>query len=106
MQCLERPPRIQVGVETGVQEQAVPTALGLDPRCRQLTWELVRAVEADGTTVILTTEYLDEADQLADRIAVIDHGTVIAEGTSAEPKASVGSGTITVSLTDPARDGA
>jgi ABC-2 type transport system ATP-binding protein len=54
---------------------------GLDPRSRNQVWEIIRAVVAHGTTVLLTTQYLDEADQLAGRIAVIDHGRVIAEGT-------------------------
>jgi len=77
-----------------------PTA-GLDPRSRHQVWEIVRALVAGGTTVLLTTQYLDEADQLADRIAVIDHGKVIAEGTSGELKASVGSGVLHVRLRDP-----
>jgi ABC-2 type transport system ATP-binding protein len=77
-----------------------PTA-GLDPRSRGQVWELVRAVAADGTTVLLTTQYLDEADQLADRIAVIDRGRVIAEGTPGQLKASVGSGVLQVRLRDP-----
>ncbi len=75
---------------------------GLDPRSRNQVWAIVRALVADGTTVLLTTQYLEEADQLADRIAVIDHGRVIAEGTSGELKASVGSGTLHVGLRDPA----
>jgi ABC-2 type transport system ATP-binding protein len=74
---------------------------GLDPRSRLDTWRIVEAIVADGTTVVLTTQYLDEADKLSDRIAVIDHGTVIAEGTAAELKASVGSGTLEVRLVDP-----
>ena len=74
-----------------------PTA-GLDPRSRNQVWDIVRALAAGGTTVLLTTQYLDEADQLADRIAVIDHGLVIAEGTPGELKASVGSGTLHVRL--------
>jgi ABC-2 type transport system ATP-binding protein len=74
---------------------------GLDPRSRQQTWEIVRAIVAQGTTVVLTTQYLDEADQLSDRVAVIDHGSVIAEGTSAELKASVGAGAFHVRLHDP-----
>ena len=53
---------------------------GLDPRSRMVTWDAVRALAADGTTVLLTTQHLDEADQLADRIAVVDQGRVIAEG--------------------------
>ncbi|HEY0358087.1 MAG TPA: ATP-binding cassette domain-containing protein [Mycobacteriales bacterium] len=76
---------------------------GLDPRSRNQVWDIVRALVAGGTTVLLTTQYLDEADQLADRIAVIDHGRVIAEGTPGELKASVGSGTLHVRLLHPAR---
>lgn len=64
---------------------------GLDPRSRNQVWDIVRALAAAGTTVLLTTQYLEEADQLADRIAVIDHGRVIAEGTSEQLKARVGS---------------
>ncbi|MFJ3584615.1 ATP-binding cassette domain-containing protein [Streptomyces sp. NPDC090127] len=71
---------------------------GLDPRSRNQVWDIVRAVVAQGTTVLLTTQYLDEADQLASRIAVIDHGKVIAEGTKGELKASVGSGSVHVRL--------
>jgi ABC-2 type transport system ATP-binding protein len=74
---------------------------GLDPRSRNQVWDIVRALVADGTTVLLTTQYLEEADQLADRIAVIDRGRVIAEGTSAELKSSVGSGAVHVRLADP-----
>ena len=66
-----------------------PTA-GLDPRSRNQVWDIVRALVAGGTTVLLTTQYLDEADHLADRIAVIDRGKVIVEGTPGELKASVG----------------
>ncbi|MFI1186576.1 ATP-binding cassette domain-containing protein [Streptomyces californicus] len=73
---------------------------GLDPRSRNQVWDIVRAVVAHGTTVLLTTQYLDEADQLASRIAVIDHGKVIAEGTKGELKASVGAGTVHVRLRD------
>ncbi len=74
---------------------------GLDPRSRNQVWDIIRTLAAEGTTVLLTTQYLDEADQLADRIAVIDHGKVIAEGTSGELKASVGSGTLHVRLREP-----
>ena len=75
---------------------------GLDPRSRNQVWDIVRALVAAGTTVLLTTQYLDEADQLADRIAVIDRGTVIAEGTPGELKASVGAGALHVRVVDPA----
>jgi ABC-2 type transport system ATP-binding protein len=71
---------------------------GLDPRSRNQVWELVRRIAAEGTTVLLTTQYLDEADRLAERLAVIDHGRVIAEGTSRELKASVGSNAMHVRL--------
>ncbi len=74
-----------------------PTS-GLDPRSRNQVWDIIRTLAAEGTTVLLTTQYLDEADQLADRIAVIDHGKVIAEGTPGELKSSVGSGALRVRL--------
>lgn len=71
---------------------------GLDPRSRNQVWELVRRIADEGTTVLLTTQYLDEADRLAQRLAVIDHGKVIAEGTSRELKASVGASAMHVRL--------
>lgn len=74
-----------------------PTA-GLDPRSRNQVWDIIRALVKVGTTVLLTTQYLEEADQLADRIAVINQGKIIAEGTSSELKASVGSGTLNIQL--------
>ncbi len=74
---------------------------GLDPRGRADTWRAVEELVADGTTVLLTTQYLEEADHLADSIAVIDHGRVIARGTSGELKTAVGGERITVTLTDP-----
>ena len=75
---------------------------GLDPRSRNQVWDIIRAFAAQGTTVLLCTQYLDEADQLADRIAVIDHGKVIAEGTPSQLKASVGQGALRIRLLDPA----
>jgi ABC-2 type transport system ATP-binding protein len=74
---------------------------GLDPRSRNQVWDIVRALAAEGTTILLCTQYLDEADQLADGIAVIDHGRVIAEGTPSQLKASIGSGALHVRLLDP-----
>src|SRR5215218_1366273 len=74
---------------------------GLDPRSRNQVWEIIRALVAEGTTILLCTQYLEEADQLAEGIAVIDHGKVIAEGTPTQLKASVGSGALHVRLLDP-----
>jgi ABC-2 type transport system ATP-binding protein len=71
---------------------------GLDPRSRNQVWELVRRIAGEGTTVLLTTQYLDEADRLAERLAVIDHGRVIAEGTSRDLKASVGTSALHLRL--------
>jgi ABC-2 type transport system ATP-binding protein len=76
---------------------------GLDPRSRNAIWGIVRDLIADGTTVLLTTQYLEEADELADRIAVIDHGRVIAEGTGNELKDRVGGQLLEVELVDAAQ---
>ncbi len=76
---------------------------GLDPRSRNQVWDIIRALVGEGTTILLCTQYLEEADQLADGIAVIDHGRVIAEGTPAQLKASVGKGALHVRLLDPAQ---
>jgi ABC-2 type transport system ATP-binding protein len=71
---------------------------GLDPRTRGQMWDTIRGLVADGCTVLLTTQYLDEADQLADRISVIDRGRKVAEGTPDELKSSVGDSTLQVQL--------
>lgn len=76
---------------------------GLDPRSRNQVWELVRKIAAEKTTVLLTTQYLEEADLLADRLAVIDQGRVIAEGTSHDLKASIGGNILQVRLVDRAQ---
>src|SRR5437763_11389836 len=76
---------------------AEPTT-GLDPRSRNEIWAIVRELRREGTTLLLTTQYLEEADQLADRIAVIDHGKVIAEGTGSELKDRVGGQILEVEL--------
>ena len=74
---------------------------GLDPRGRGQMWDTIRGVVAGGATVLLTTQYLEEADELADEIAVIDHGLVVASGTPAELKARTGSQTLAVRAMDP-----
>jgi ABC-2 type transport system ATP-binding protein len=74
---------------------------GLDPRSRNQVWDIVRALVDQGTTILLCTQYLEEADQLAEGIAVIDQGKVIAEGTPAQLKASVGTGGLRLRLLEP-----
>ena len=75
---------------------------GLDPRTRGQMWTTIRELVAEGATILLTTQYLDEADQLADRIAVIDRGIKVAEGTPDQLKTSVGSSTLQLRIADPA----
>jgi ABC-2 type transport system ATP-binding protein len=82
-----------------------PTS-GLDPRSRSDLWGLVEDLSGDGTTVLLTTQYLEEADRLAERIAVIDQGRIVADGTADELKARVGGQRLVVRVADPARAGA
>ncbi|HSB87420.1 MAG TPA: ATP-binding cassette domain-containing protein, partial [Ilumatobacteraceae bacterium] len=71
---------------------------GLDPMSRITLWEEVRRLNSEGTTVLLTTQYLEEADQLADRVAIIDHGKIVKEGTPTELKAAVGAPTLLISV--------
>lgn len=89
-------------VTPGVLFLDEPTT-GLDPKARQGVWQMIRGLAASGVTILLTTQYLEEADQLAERIAVIDHGRKIAEGSSRDLKAATGSGFLHVALIDPAR---
>jgi ABC-2 type transport system ATP-binding protein len=77
-----------------------PTA-GLDPRSRRTTWELVRGLVAGGATILLTTQYLEEADTLADRIALLDRGRLVAEGTPEELKRRIPGGHVRLQFTDP-----
>ena len=78
---------------------------GLDPASRNQVWDTVRKLVADGTTVLLTTQYLDEADQLADRISVVDDGRVVAEGTPDQLKAAIGGDRLEVVVRDAERLG-
>jgi ABC-2 type transport system ATP-binding protein len=89
-------------VTPGVLFLDEPTT-GLDPNARKDVWKMIRGLAESGVTILLTTQYLEEADQLAARIAVIDHGKKIAEGTSRELKAATGSGFLHVALAGPAR---
>jgi ABC-2 type transport system ATP-binding protein len=77
---------------------------GLDPMSRITLWEEVRRLNNEGTTVLLTTQYLEEADQLADRVAIIDHGRIVRQGTPNELKSSVGSPTLFVTVPDSQQD--
>jgi ABC-2 type transport system ATP-binding protein len=79
---------------------------GLDPRTRQELWSTVEELRREGTTVLLTTQYLDEADRLAQRIAVVDRGRIAAEGTPAQLKATVATGMLVVRVAEPASTGA
>jgi ABC-2 type transport system ATP-binding protein len=69
---------------------------GLDPRSRRAMWQIIRELVADGVTIFLTTQYLEEADELADRIGVLDHGRLIAEGTPSELKSGIGGDNVTL----------
>jgi ABC-2 type transport system ATP-binding protein len=76
-----------------------PTS-GLDPRSRRTTWEIVRGLVAGGTTIFLTTQYLEEADELADRIALLDQGKLVAEGTADQLKRRIPGGHVRLQFTD------
>ena len=87
---------------TGVGDGHPVSATGLDPRSRRTVWEIVRSLASDGTAVFLTTQYLDEADQLADRVAILDRGRVVAQGTAQELKQRIPGGRIDLSFADAA----
>jgi ABC-2 type transport system ATP-binding protein len=89
-------------VTPGVLFLDEPTT-GLDPVARKSVWRMIRALAGSGVSILLTTQYMDEADQLAARIAVIDHGRKIAEGTPRELKVATGSGFLHVAVADPSR---
>jgi ABC-2 type transport system ATP-binding protein len=74
---------------------------GLDPRSRRTMWQIIRELVADGVTIFLTTQYLDEADELSDYVAVLDHGRIVAEGTSAELKRRIPGGHIQLQFAEP-----
>jgi ABC-2 type transport system ATP-binding protein len=74
---------------------------GLDPRSRRTMWQIIRELATDGVTIFLTTQYLNEADQLADHVAVLDHGLIVAEGTPAELKRRIPGGHIQLQFADP-----
>jgi len=76
---------------------------GLDPRSRTSMWQMIRGLVSQGTSLLLTTQYLEEADLLADNIVVVDHGKVIAEGTADALKAQVGGERLQVTVSDPAK---
>src|SRR5262249_60169359 len=97
---LARAARLPVAAEVYFLDE--PTT-GLDPASRAQVHQIIRTLAAGGATVLLTTQHLDEADQLAGRIAVIDHGTMIAEGTPSQLKAAAGPGTLRVRLADAAQ---
>lgn len=96
--------RIDIAASTVVPPDLLfldePTT-GLDPRSRRQVWDIVRMLVNSGTTIMLTTQYLEEADQLADKIGIIERGKIIAEGTSGELKASIGAGILHVRMLDP-----
>jgi ABC-2 type transport system ATP-binding protein len=74
---------------------------GLDPRSRHTMWQIIRELVSDGVTILLTTQYLDEADELADQVAVLDHGRIVAEGTPAQLKRRLPGGHVRLHFADP-----